>query len=63
MKRIPAKSAQEVVDRLKDLDGGDPGRDRAEADELLLDAIRLVGGHEVAEAWTKAHDRVGFWYD
>lgn len=62
MKRTPAKSAQEVVDRLNALNGHDQEADHVEADSLLKDALRLVGGHEVADAFNAASDRVGFWY-
>lgn len=60
--RKPAKSAQEVVDRLNALPGADQESEHAEADSLLMDALRLVGGHEIADAFNAASDRVGFWY-
>lgn len=31
-------------------------------DALLLQALRFLGAHEVADAWERAESRAGFWY-
>ena len=58
--------AVDMLDRME----GDPATARREADEILLDYLdatgedlRLAeGAGDVAEAYRRARERVGFWY-
>ena len=50
-----------IVTKLDALDG-DAERSHAEADKLMQEAFRLLGAKEVADAFERASERVGFWY-
>lgn len=51
-------TTEEIVAALDALDGLDEERDHGAADSLLLQAVPA----EVAEAWERARERIGFWY-
>ena len=60
------QSLEEIRTRLLEMSDGDaPGNEEAlhlEADQLLLDALRLVGCSEIAWAYNEAKAKVKFWY-
>lgn len=53
---------EEYVEQLNKLTYYDQEVSHAEADDLLVAALRDAGWGEVADAYEKAQDRVGFWY-
>ena len=40
----------------------DPEESHMDADELLASYLRSIGEDEVADAYDRAHLRIGFWY-
>ena len=58
MKTTQQMTKAEAVRRLDALDGGDPEADHGDADAILLEFVPP----EVRRAWTRARERVGFWY-
>ena len=52
----------EAVEQLDALDGADPESSHFKADEVLCQTLRELGAGEVADAFERAADRVGFWY-
>lgn len=51
-----------IIDEIRALKGRDKERDHCDADDLLCEALRLLGGGDVADAYEAACERVGFWY-
>lgn len=61
---IRALTPEEAVTQLSALDVDDPESSHREAEYILCRVIRTVGPEyaAVADAFSKARDRVGFWY-
>jgi hypothetical protein len=57
------KTLVEIADRMAAIasDGGDEERDHIDADDLLIEAILLVGG-EVGKRIAKEYAAIGKWY-
>ena len=57
-------SDSDAVRRLQELtvEDGDSEYAHAEADAVLIEYLRSLGHHGVADAWVECRDRVGFWY-
>lgn len=53
---------KQIIDELDRMKPGDSESNHIRADRLLLDALRIMGHPEVAEAFEKADARVSFWY-
>jgi hypothetical protein len=58
---------KEAIDIIKQLNenNGDSETAHANADLLLLDALRIVGGeygNDIADAYEACEQRIGFWY-
>jgi hypothetical protein len=51
-----------VIECLNQLDDEDQEKAHGEADGHLITALHILGGTEVALAYEKARNRVGFWY-
>ena len=49
------------VKALNALSADNPKKAHQEADIILLEALDRAGGGEVADAWTRASKRIGFW--
>jgi hypothetical protein len=51
-----------AIQRLEDLSCIDPAHSHLIADQILLETLRLEGLGDVADAYERAEERVGFWY-
>ena len=60
MKKLTTEAAA-VLDELGK-DRLDPESDHCKADEVLLEYLDAIGAGELAGAFRRACDRVGFWY-
>lgn len=62
----PRKATVEDTERFlkafASLPEGDPELAHDQADDLLLYALRCQGREDVAAAFERARDRIGFWY-
>lgn len=56
------KERQQIIDELNGLGSGDNESDHADADSILLEALDLAGYQDIANAWRRTRDRIGFWY-
>lgn len=57
------ENLKQFVDSLDALpEDGDQEISHGDADNILLQCLREAGLGEVADAWQRARDRVGFWY-
>lgn len=57
------KCIQEAIDILDAMPAhGDSEGCHGEADDLLVQALRIYEGNELADAFERAKGRVGFWY-
>lgn len=57
------KRLQEIIKELNKMDiFGDNEGNHNRADNLLLEALRILGADDVATAWEEAKDRAEFWY-
>ena len=52
----------DVIQELNTMRGDDPKIDHCRADDLLCEFLRAKGFGDVAEAYERAANRVGFWY-
>ena len=52
----------ECIAILDGLDGDDQEADHSAADDALLEYLRGSGAADVAAAFERVRDRVGFWY-
>lgn len=59
---ITARTLEEVIARLADLDSSDPETAHAEADMLLTDALLILYKPGIVNAYLAAKERCGFWY-
>lgn len=58
-------TCEQSIERLKWIAANgdcDNERAHAEADQVLLNMLRTAGFEDVAAAWLKAKEEVGFWY-
>ena len=56
-------SASEAVQYLDALTAdGDTESDHCDADDILVELLKSIGYAQVAEAYERARERVGFWY-
>lgn len=53
---------QEAIDKLNALTGDDQESDHIDADRILVQMLNETEFKEVADAWNRADERVGFWY-
>lgn len=56
------RTKQETIDSLNALSNRDKELAHSDSDDLMLEALRLAGWNDVAEAYDAARDRIGFWY-
>ena len=59
------KEAIDIIKQLNDVECGDSEMAHSNADDLLVEALRIVGGeygNDIADAYEACEDRVGFWY-
>ncbi len=50
----------DIVEKLNALTNYDPAIAHAQADTLLVEALRVLGANDVADAYCAAQDRIGF---
>ena len=50
-----------TINRLQTIPYTDPEIAHAEADALVVAYLRAIGETEVADAWQRAGERIGFW--
>jgi hypothetical protein len=55
-------TSEEAVNKLEQLDRGDPEQAHIEADAILVELLASQGFGAVADAFHKAQDDIGFWY-
>jgi hypothetical protein len=53
---------EDVLQALETMQAGDNEAVHYAADDLLLNFLRSEGYNDIAEAYERARDRVGFWY-
>jgi hypothetical protein len=56
------ENIKQAVTELDTLNGGDAEASHWQADDVLIHYLEKTGGKEVANAWVRARDRIGFWY-
>ena len=56
------RTNEEIIETLNQLDSRDKEDSHSDADYLLCEALHNNGLGEIAEAWERARERVGFWY-
>jgi hypothetical protein len=54
---------EQAIEKLEALNNDDPGADHIKADTVLVEFIRTLYWHDVADAYEAARKRVGFWYE
>lgn len=52
----------DAINLLNELDDSDPELAHCKADDILVEFLIDNGFQNVAEAFVRAQDRVGFWY-
>ena len=58
-----SQTIKTFVDKLDALTGYSPENEHEEAEDFLLDYLRLTGASEIADAFERARNRgCGFWY-
>ena len=55
-------AAEDCVELLDNLDGGDPENAHGFAEQYLQDFANEAGFPEVSDAFDRASKRIGFWY-
>lgn len=59
------KEAIDAIKQLNEMNGMDVEMAHANADDLLIEALRITGGkygNDVADAYLECRERIGFWY-
>lgn len=56
------KERQQIIDALDGLEPGDTEWVHEEADSLIIEALDRAGYQDIANAWRRARNRIGFWY-
>ncbi len=56
------KERQQIIDKLNGLEEGDTEWVHVEADSLIIEALDRAGYQDIANAWRRTRDRIGFWY-
>ena len=59
------KEAIDTIKQLNEMQSMDVEMAHANADDLLIEALRLTGGeygNDIADAYEACKERVGFWY-
>lgn len=57
-----ARTKEEVIARLQELNAEDKIAAHSEADRLLLDSLLIAGMYDVVVAYQTARDEIGFFY-
>ena len=52
----------EILKAFEELPSDDPEAAHAEADRLLLESLEHLGRDDIALAWQRSCERIGFWY-
>lgn len=59
----PTPELRQIIEQLDALPGDDTEAEHGTADELILVAMALLGGADVADAYERAKKRAGgYWY-
>ena len=56
------KERQQIIDALDGLEPGDTEWVHEEADSLIIEALDRAGYQDIANAWRRTRNRIGFWY-
>lgn len=56
------ETRHEIIQKLDEVHKLRKEEAHMEANDLLLEALRLAGYKDIADAWDRAFNRIDFWY-